>query len=317
MHGKTLGLFLLFGLIFAVVAYLYAFPIEAVLYAFLLCCVPGIIALICGFLRFRKKHQIFTFITDDIKIGIDELPSPKNILENDYMLLIEELHKALVDAQSKKDMQIRDLVDYYTMWVHQIKTPIAAMQLLLHQNENDELSEQLFRIEQYAEMALTYIRCGGDSSDYLIKKYSLDPIIKSAVKKYTKTFIRKKITLHYEEVDLSVVTDEKWLTFVIEQIISNALKYTKTGSISIYQESGKYLVIKDTGIGISPADLPRITEKGYTGYNGRQDKKSTGIGLFLSKKILDSLGHTLKITSEEGKGTTVRIGFNNPEIRFE
>ncbi len=317
IHIKPLVLFLLFTVIFFAVTYLYSYPAEAVIYTFVLCSVPGIITIVYGFIKFKRKHKIMSLIAENIMICADELPEPVNILEEDYTYLIKELKNSMNSAQSDMDSRLRDINDYYTLWVHQIKTPIAAMRLLLQQNENDEISEQLFRIEQYVEMALNYIRCGNDASDYVFKKCRLDDIIKSAVKKYTRSFIRKRLPLKFAETSMTVVTDEKWLTFVIEQIISNALKYTKEGCISIYAESGKYLVIKDTGIGISPQDLPRITEKGYTGYNGRLDKKSTGIGLFLSKKILDSLGHTLKITSEEGKGTAVRIEFSNPNIKYE
>ena len=146
-----------------------------------------------------------------------------------------------------------------------------------------------------------------------MKAYSVDDIIRQAVKKYARTFIQKKITLEYDAIGCVVITDEKWLVFVIEQLLSNALKYTPQGKISIYRsrEQPDTLVIEDTGIGIAPEDLPRVCERGYTGYNGRSHQKSTGIGLYLCKKILTRLSHVMTIASEIGEGTRVLIGFES------
>ena len=127
---------------------------------------------------------------------------------------------------------------------------------------------------------MTFLRLDSESTDYVLKEYALDPIICQAVRKYAPAFIMRKLTLDYKPVDVSVVTDEKWLLFVIEQLLSNALKYTLSGSVSIYLETPRTLCIADTGIGIAPEDLPRIFERGYTGINGRDDKKASGIGLY-------------------------------------
>lgn len=197
------------------------------------------------------------------------------------------------------------------MWVHQIKTPIAAMRLLLQAEDtpqNREMAEELFQIEQYVEMALHYTRLDSESSDFLIQWYELDGIVREAVRKYARVFIRKKINLNYQPLKVQVLTDEKWLEFVIEQILSNAVKYTQKGTVSIYMEDERTIVIEDTGIGIRPEDLPRVCEKGYTGYNGHTDKRSTGIGLYLCKRILKKLSHSIEIDSELGKGTRVKIG---------
>jgi signal transduction histidine kinase len=190
------------------------------------------------------------------------------------------------------------------------------MKLLL-QNSEDQctssaLSQELFKIEQYVEMVLHYLRLESMSSDFLIRQYELRDIVSQAVKKHAVLFINKKLSFNLEEFSCKVVTDEKWLMFVIEQIISNALKYTPSGSISIYTQrvpDKLILVIEDTGIGIRPEDLPRIFERGFTGYNGRLDKKSTGIGLYLCKQILDKLSHTIEVSSGVGKGTRISIGF--------
>ena len=217
------------------------------------------------------------------------------------------------------DLRMSDMQDYFTLWAHQIKTPIAAMRLILQtrpENSATEIEGELFRVEQYVEMVLNYLRLDSDSTDFVFKTCALDGIIRQCVRKYAKQFIRKKISLEYGGTALQVLTDEKWLCFVIEQILSNALKYTSAGSIRIFTQ-GETLVIADTGMGIAPEDLPRVFEKGYTGYNGRTDKKATGIGLYLCKMILQKLGHDISISSEVGKGTRVSIDLSREEIVLE
>lgn len=210
-------------------------------------------------------------------------------------------------------MEKTDLTDYYTTWVHQIKTPIAAMRLLLQKEDTllgRQLKTELFRIEQYVEMVLCYFRLDSPSSDFVIKYYDLDDIIRQSVRKYAGQFIQKKLRLIYEPSGQKVLTDEKWLSFVIDQIRSNAVKYTNEGSITISVDSHLVLSIADTGIGISPEDLPRIFEKSYTGYNGRVEKRSTGLGLYLCKKILGRLSHPISVTSTLGEGTTFYINLS-------
>ena len=162
-------------------------------------------------------------------------------------------------------------------------------------------------------MALCYVRLDSESSDFVIRKYSLDKIIKQAVRKFSGQFIRRKITLIYEPLNVDVLTDEKWLLFVVEQLISNALKYTKSGSVEITIKPEKMLSIRDTGIGIAPEDLPRVFERGYTGNNGRADKKATGIGLYLCKRICKALGHGIEMHSGKD-GTEVLIDLREKEI---
>ncbi|WP_306770895.1 HAMP domain-containing sensor histidine kinase [Emergencia sp. 1XD21-10] len=217
-----------------------------------------------------------------------------------------------------------DMIEYYTLWAHQIKTPIAAMDLLLQSEMpgvcRDQLVMELFKVEQYVEMVLQYLRLGADSTDFRIERQEIDKIIREVVKKYSTIFIKKKISLDYQGVDAKTISDEKWLSFVLEQVLSNALKYTPSGKISIYMDKVLpcTLVIEDTGIGIQEEDLPRIFDKGYTGYTGRKDKKSTGIGLYLCRMIMNKLGHTMTIESQVGKGTKVKLGLGTYEnVRFE
>lgn len=279
----------------------------AMLCIFFLLAIGGV-----DFIRYVQKHRSLVKLQSVIRISLDTLEVPQDQLEADYQELIHLVHEDKVREINVSESKKTDMTEYYTMWVHQIKTPIAAMRLLLQAEDtphNRELSDELFRIEQYVEMALQYLRLDSDTTDFLIKHYELDEIVKEAVRKYAKLFVRRKISLNFEPLHAKVLTDEKWLEFVVEQILSNAVKYTSGGSVSIYMkpDEDSVLVIEDTGIGIRAEDLPRVCERGYTGYNGHTDKRSTGIGLYLCSRILKKLSHNIMIESEVGKGTRVYI----------
>lgn len=321
---------------FAVIFYLYGIRTDAVRYAFLMSVMWILLYGIAGFIRYARHHQRLLEMERQLVSGLRSLEPPLSLAEEDYQRMVRSLYDEKMEMESRSRIARQEMVDYYGMWVHQIKTPIAAMRLLIQSREKEEgqlsvytreLRMELFRIEQYVDMVLTYLRMEEMSSDLDFEECSLDPIIKQAVRKYSQVFILQKIRLNYEPVEKTVLTDEKWLTFVVEQLLSNALKYTKEGSISIYlEETGdgaragsgeQYLVIKDTGIGIWPEDLPRVFEKGFTGYNGRKDKKSTGIGLYLCKSIMDKLQHGVWIESEPGQGTKVYLALDRRKINTE
>lgn len=312
-HLKSVILYISFIIIFSVVFYLDNLPLSPIIYAVLLCAFIGIIFVIIDYFLFMKKHLQLQKLENSIILSIEELPSPRNIIQKDYTRLIEILYNDKITRSSSYDSEKRDMIDYFTLWAHQIKTPIAAMRLIMQMDsdsDNTELEAELFKIEQYVEMVLSYLRLDSDTTDFVFKTYDLEEIIRQAVRKYAKLFIRKKINLEVSNVNISVLTDEKWLLFVIEQILSNSLKYTRAGKISIYAEQNQGLVIEDTGIGIAPEDLPRVFEKGFTGYNGRTDKKSTGIGLYLSHRILSKLGHSIEIESKVNVGTKIKISMD-------
>lgn len=280
-------------------------------YGALLCVFFLLVIGMFDFLQYYKKHQKLLGTEEIIHISTDILEKPADQIEEDYQRLLKQVYKDKTKAVDDLENRRKDLSEYYTMWVHQVKTPIAALRLLLQSEDtaqNRACAEELFRIEQYVQMALHYSRLDANTTDFKIQKYSLDPIVREAVHKYAGLFVRKKIQLDYQPLEVSVLTDEKWLEFVIEQILSNAVKYTPQGKVSIYMRGKDTLVIEDTGIGILAEDLPRICEKGYTGYNGHTDKRSTGIGLYLSKRVLQSLSHTIEVESEPDKGTRVKIG---------
>ena len=317
---KVLLLFIVFALVFCIVFSLYDLEIEAIYYSIMLCTFIGLIYICINFINYYKKHIQLYKLQNEISISLENLPSPKTLMEEDYTNLILTLNKEYKTYISKSDIAKSDMIDYYTMWVHQIKTPISAMKLLIQTSESEissDLSSELFKIEQYVEMVLSYIRLGSNKNDFVLKEYDLDNIIRQAVRKYAPLFIRKKISLDFQPTNYKVLTDEKWLVFVIEQLLSNAIKYTNKGKISIYPLEDKKLVIEDTGIGISQEDIPRIFDKGFTGYNGRTDKKATGLGLYLCKNILDKLSHKISIESEVGVKTKVILDLAMVNVNIE
>lgn len=318
-HIKSIILWAAICAIFAVVFALFSLPLYAVLYGGAISLFFGVIFLAADFYRYRKKRLTLRRLAGEITLSAENLPLPETGTEEDYGALVRLLSDRLRAAESENAARLSDMTDYYTMWVHQIKTPISAMHLILREGDSPEyreLSENLRRIEQYAEMVLCYLRLDSDSTDFVIREYPLDDIIKQAVRKFSQQFIRRRLRLVYEPTGETVLTDEKWLLFVIEQVISNSVKYTPSGEIAIYCEQPLTLCIRDTGIGIAPEDIPRIFEKGYTGCNGRLDKKASGIGLYLCRRICRKLGHD--ITAESGEnGTVVRISLAREKLEVE
>lgn len=309
-----------FSLLFIVSFALYHLPMKAVIYPILLCVLFALIFAIFDFRRIRKKHDMLKSINGIIEIANREFPSADGVEDEDYQKIIRLLSAEYNDLSCVTSKRYSDTVDYYTVWAHQIKTPIASMKLTL-QNEDSamarKLSAELFRIEQYVEMVLTFLRLDSESTDYLFREYDLDTIIKQAVKKFSGEFIGRKISLKFEPTCKRIVTDEKWLSFVIEQVLSNALKYTRAGSITIFLDKEDMLHISDTGIGIAPEDLPRIFENGFTGYNGRSDKKASGIGLYLCKRVCNNLGHKITAESVVDVGTTIFIDLSQTKAQVE
>ena len=307
---------LLCALVFACVFWLHALAWQAALYAAALCAALLTIYGVYDFLKFREKRARLQELKNEVALSLDRLPAPRNPVEADYQALLTILRDDGARKLSECAARYDGAVDYFTLWAHQIKTPIAAGQLLLQEENPDprELADELFKIEQYVEMALCYLKLGGAPTDYVFREVDLDDVIRQALRKYAPQFIRRKIRLQYETLNVRALTDEKWLLFVIEQVLSNALKYTNEGTIHIHLEAPLTLAIEDTGIGIAPEDLPRVFDKGFTGLNGRYDKRATGIGLYLCRRIMAALGHGIKIASEVGVGTTVRLDLDTKPV---
>lgn len=317
-HRGNILIFISFCAVFFAVFALYRLPFDAVLYPTLLCLLAGAVYVAVDFLRVKVKHSQLCKIKELTASMISSLPDAKSVTERDYQDIIAGLKAETAELESKSYAGYRDMVEYYTVWAHQIKTPITSMRLTL-QNEDTpfsrKLSSDLFQIEQYVEMVLTFLRLDSPSADYVFKEHSIDSIVKQSVAKFSSEFIDRRLRLCYEETAVTVTTDDKWLAFVIEQVLSNALKYTHEGSISIYMCAPKTLCIEDTGIGIASPDLPRIFEKGFTGYNGRTDKNASGLGLYLCKRVCDNLGILIDVTSKPGSGTTVHLNLEQYDLK--
>ena len=253
----------------------------------------------------------------ELLYGEREAKSPLEIALAEKLEAREmELYQQRSDAERK----LTDLLDYYTLWVHQIKTPIAASQLLVAEVADRQLKQQLeqeiFKIDSYTNLVLQYLRLESFHDDLVLKQVQIEDLVKEIIRKYALFFIQKGLNVNLHDLDKEIVTDKKWLLVVIEQIISNSLKYTKEGGLEIYME-GQELCIKDTGIGIKNSDVLRVFERGFSGYNGRLTQQSSGLGLYLSKKISEELGHQIRIESEVGKGTIVRIQFADMNLIIE
>lgn len=317
---KLLAALALFAATFIVAFLLYKLPLMAIIYPMALCLLFGAIICAVDFSREKKKHELMCDIKKLSTSMAEHLPAAQSIEEGDYQELLRILCRENSEIEVSSKTSYREMVDYYTVWAHQIKTPIASMKLSLQGEDSPlarKLSSDLFRIEQYVEMVLAFLRIDSDYSDYVFRRRDIDGIIRQSVKKFASEFIGRKISLEYEEIHKDIVTDEKWLSFVLEQLLSNALKYTREGSIRIYLRGENTLCIADTGIGIAPEDLPRIFEKGYTGANGRSDMTASGLGLYLCKKICDKLGIKIAAESEIGKGTVISLDLEQYALKKE
>lgn len=320
-------LLICYGTLF-LIGYLYDIPFEKTRYIAEFSGAGVFLCLLVDILKYaeRWKELKRCIATSDTYPGM--FYTVPGDLEALYRSMIAKMRQEKEELIFEDQKRYTEMMDYYGMWAHQIKTPIAAMRILVQsgmdREENEEnqklfrqLQMELFKTEQYVEMVLSYLKIGDIAKAMVLERCDLGKVVRQAVKKYSRLFILQKLSLEMGEIAEIVLTDEKWLSFVVEQILSNALKYTKSGSVSIYLEQEGVLVIKDTGIGISAEDLPRIMEKGYTGYNGRIDKRSTGIGLYLCKKVMDKLHHQLRIDSEDGKGTKVVLDLRRTQLDLE
>lgn len=322
LKDKKLYFFMMFLMcvIFLVVNTLYSVPAAATFYACEICFVIFFIVMVVDYVNFYRKHRILEKHEKLKELYVLDIEPAKGMIERDYQLIVNKLIEEKRVLSEKSRNAQKDIMDYYCLWAHQIKTPIAAMDLLLQVMENHpkevdvwELKNEMFKIDFYVDAVMNYLRLEDISSDFRFVKVSLKSVVNKSVKRFAGQFIHKHISVELKELEREVYSDEKWLSFIIEQLLSNAIKYTKSGGkVSIYLKetfdvNNCILVIEDNGIGISSEDLPRIMERGYTGYNGRGASKSSGIGLYLCKKAADKLGIQLTIESEPYIGTKVYL----------
>ena len=289
---------------------LYGQALESILYGVGLATVLVLLFMVHDFLHFREKEEKRKQVAQ--KMGSRELClfETNDPVEKEYLDLLGQLTERYCKPAEQLQTATKERQEYYTTWVHQVKTPMAAMNMLLQKEDTPEsrqLQQQLFRMEEYVEMILHFTRLEESGTDFVFDSYDLDELIRKTIRKYASVFVQKKIAICYDTISAHVLTDEKWFCFVLEQVLSNALKYTNQGSVTI----------ADTGIGIAPEDVPRVFEKGYTGYNGRADHKSTGLGLYLCKRTMNRLHHSISLTSVVGEGTTVTLDLRREERIIE
>ena len=319
-HRRGAAVFGLFTAIFAAVFALYGVETEAVLYAAGLCLLAGAGFLAAGYARFKREHRERLAALENLPVLPGPLPPADTPAEADFRAMGSRMKAAYDELVTDAERARQEHLDWYTAWVHQIKTPIAVMQMMLQSEDTPEhraLEAELFRVRQYAQMALTYLRLDEGGSDLVIHTVDLDGVIRQAVRKYAPQFVGKRLYLRYEGTAERAITDEKWLSFIIEQLLDNAVKYTSAGGVTVAVNGEKVLSIADTGIGIAAEDLPRIFEKGFTGYNGRTDKAATGLGLYLCRRAAEKLHHRLWAGSEPGRGSVFFLDLHTDKLEVE
>lgn len=276
--------------------------------------VMGILFGIYMLVDYRKKQEFYRELKESTEAGASLKPMPSHKHEEKLaieLLAMQKQHFELEMDRLKKDQ--KEWHEYMTTWVHEIKTPISVSKMIFETEEGlESLEEEMERIEQFVDQALYYTRASDFSKDYFIQEQNVEQVIKDAIKGKRKLFLSKNIKLQLSLPPMEVLTDKKGLLFILNQILFNSLKYTsKGGEIAVHVNADeRRITIRDTGIGIAAEDLPRIFEKGFTGKNGRQFTASTGMGLYLAKKIAGKLGHQLSIHSVEGSYTEVTIQFS-------
>lgn len=276
--------------------------------------IMGLLFGIYMFVDYRKKRVFYRELGEATEAGVALVPLQTHNYEENLaieLLTIQRQQFELEIDQLKRNQ--KEWHEYMTTWVHEIKTPISVSKMIFETEEGlESLEEEMEKIEQFVDQALYYTRASDFSKDYFIQEMNVEQIIKEAVKGNRKLFLSKKIKLQLNLSEMDVLTDKKGLLFVLNQILSNSLKYTPAeGEIVIQIDSSeRQIIIRDNGIGIAAEDLPRIFEKGFTGKNGRQFAASTGMGLYLAQITAGKLGHQLAIHSVEGAYTETTIQFS-------
>lgn len=304
----------------ALICTLYHIPFQAAGYMILFISAMALLFWGLGCHQFRRRMQHLTAVLHGADIQLGTLPVPSDAKEELYQAILQRTASRSTRAENEAEAAMRRSDAYYTRWSHQVKTPLAALRLLIQEEPIDRAAceNELLKTEQYVEMALQYQRLKSTENDLLLTYCPLDRVVRSTVKSLAPLFIARNLSLEIENISVTVLTDEKWLQFVLEQILSNAAKYTRQGGVKIWlsDPSRPELVIEDTGIGIQPEDLPRVTDWGYTGQNGHAGTRSTGIGLALCRETLEMLGHRMRIESTSGTGTRVYLDFYRNQLEI-
>lgn len=310
------NLFLLLTVLFGIqvfIFYVYDLEWDALGYMALLEFVVVNVYLVLDYSRHRLSHRFLSAQRQVPDLSWMEYDGSQK--DRDYQRIIRQ-RESLRHCQAEEYRQSRrDLQDLYDMWTHQNKLPIAALKLLLQEEQPDirEMRSQVLRLEQYTQMVLAATRLESPETDYVFDWNPLDAPIRSVIRTFSPEFIRKRLRLTYEGTDETALTDVRWLTFVLEQILSNAVKHARS-QIEITVKD-QVICIQDDGPGIPAQDLERIWSRGVTGQNGRKETAATGLGLYLSKAVMDRLGHEITIETSPDRGTAVRLDLTNAGLQ--
>jgi len=295
--------------------------IENIAYINIVGFIMFILYLIFEYLKNKRYYDVIKYIIENQEENIiNSLPRPLNYEQRLYQELIIKVNEEFNIRMDELYEGKKENVDFMNSWVHEIKTPISACRLVIensiYKSKEETLSnleDEIDYIENYVEQALYYSRLDSFSKDYLINEIDMNSLIIQLVKKHAKEFIGKKIKVEISNLKFTIYSDKKWLFFILDQILSNSLKYTANNGFikisGVLNSSGKQLMIQDNGIGIKAEDINRVFDKGFTGYNGREDFKATGIGLYLSKNLATKLGHHITIESKHSEFTRVTVHF--------
>ena len=282
------------------------------------------------FAELIKQKRFYDKVNDimdnlDKKFLLSEIMKEPEFIEGKLLYdLLKQTDKDMHEHVKKyRDME-SEYREYIETWVHEIKTPIASTRLIIENNENEitrNINYEIKKIEEYIEQVLYYARSNNVSKDYIIKEVSLAALVRKVVKRNSRDFINKRISIDIEAIEGSVYSDIKWLEYILNQVIGNSIKYTreKEGKVKAYtvkNENNIVLTVEDNGVGIIDKDINRVFEKGFTGESGRKFGTSTGIGLYLCKKLTEQLGLGLTLTSKAGEGTKVSIIFPLGRVNF-
>lgn len=317
----VLALYILAAITYPAIQALHGLPLEAPLYGLLVITFVLLVACCVDFFRFATRAHALDAVIENLSDAAQALPEAIGPVEARYHTLVEALYQLQAAQAEALARGYGEQLDYYTMWVHQIKTPIAAMRLSLQGGGNPALLEaELLKVERYVEMALQFIRLENIAADLVIEECAIAPLVNTCVKRYAPLFIGKRLRVEIEATDFAVVTDSKWLAFIVEQLLSNAIKYTDKGHVRISgggTEAARTLTIEDTGSGIRPEDLPRVFSKGYTGTSGRIDRRASGLGLYMAGRVATQLGIRIYPESTPGKGTRMTLVFPRRDANLQ
>lgn len=273
------------------------------------------------FTVYRRRMYELRLLEKRAAQYLGDLPKTRDPMTAQYLALTAAVERRRRQELQQAEAWAAQARAYYTLWSHQVKTPMAAHALLLRDEKPDRqaMELELLKMGQYVDMALQYQRLDATENDLSVKRHSLDGLVRRTVKRVSPLFIGKQVGLELGELGREVLTDEKWLSFVLEQVLTNAVKYTPPGGkVRVRLAEGPCtLVVEDTGMGIRPEDLPRVFEWGYTGAAGRMEQRATGIGLALCRMAMDLLGHTIRLESAPGAGTRVYLELGREALPVE